>query len=64
MKSSLAILSNVSLSRFVFQKYDVTLGVEELLNVAHTIFVISTIQMNCNNLDIFAFGPALEKMKH
>ena len=60
MKSSLAISSNVSLSHFVFQKYDVTLGVEELLNAAHTIFVTSTIQVDFKSADIFALGQYLK----
>ena len=51
-------------SRFVFQKYDVTIEVEELLNIARTIFVLSTIQMGCNKADIFALEPVLEKVKH
>ena len=67
MKSSFAISPNVSLKSFricfVFQKYDIALWVKELLNVAHSIFVVSTIQLNCNQLETFALGQNLKNWK-
>ena len=33
--------------RLLFKNFDVTLWVKELKNVAHTIFVVSPIQMDC-----------------
>ena len=62
MKSSYAISSDVSLKSFRISKYDVTLWVKELLNVAHTIFVVSTTQFNYKKLAIFALGSILEKL--
>ena len=50
-------------SRFVFQKCDVTLWVKQLLNVAHTIFVVSTTQVDCNKLAIFSLGSILEELE-
>ena len=52
--------SKVSL---VFQKYIVTLWVKELFNVAQTIFIESTIQLDCYKLAIFALGSIIQKVE-
>ena len=39
-----------------------TLWVKELFNVAQTLFIVSTIQLECNNLAFFALGSILQKV--
>ena len=48
----------------LFKKYDVTLWVKELQYVAHTIFIVSPIHMDCIKPKIFALGSVLEKLVH
>ena len=63
MQSSFAISSDVSLKSFQISKCDVTLGFKEFLNIALSIFVVSTIQIYCNELAFFALGSVLEKLE-
>ena len=61
MKSSFATSSYVSLKSFRISKIRCDLWIEELLNVAHTHFIKSTIQVDCYKPKISALGSILEK---
>ena len=52
--------------RLLFQKYDVTVGVKELWNIARTVFAVSPIHMYCNCIKTKAFAlvSILEKLEH
>ena len=62
MKSSFAVSSDVSLKSFCISNllcYSMGQGVL----VAHSFFVVSTIQLHCNELVLFASGSMLEKLE-
>ena len=50
--------------RLLFKKYDVTLWVKQLKNVAHTFFAVSPVHMDCIKPKKFALGSILEKLVH